>query len=119
MDLPYLEVDQRPCVLCAKCTQECPTGALERLPASLPELQARVKMGTPRLRRGRCLSWRGEGVCRLCFEVCPYAGSAIVLVGIQQAPLFDPAKCVGCGQCAEACPSLARAIHILPPGGPA
>jgi len=118
-ELPYLEVDQRPCVLCAKCTQVCPTGALEPLPASIPELQAKVRMGTPALDRTRCFPWRGDGVCRLCFDVCPYPGSAVVLVGVHQGPLFEPAKCVGCGLCAEACPSLARAIRILPPGGPA
>jgi len=116
-DLPYLDVAERACVLCVKCTEVCPTGALERLPANLAELQKKLRMGRPALDRERCLPWRGEGVCRLCYDVCPYPDSAVALVGPQKAPLFEAKSCVGCGLCAEACPSTARAITIAPTRG--
>jgi Pyruvate/2-oxoacid:ferredoxin oxidoreductase delta subunit len=68
------------------------------------------------LERRACIPWRGEGVCRLCYYVCPYPDSAVALVGPQQGPLFSPEHCVGCGLCEEACPEQARAIRIVPPG---
>lgn len=114
-DSPFLKLEERACVLCMSCTQACPTGALAPIPLELTVVQARVKMGRPVLERKRCLPWAGKGVCRLCFYACPYAGSAVVLVGPQQAPLFEPEKCTGCGLCEEACPRSAHAIRIVPP----
>jgi ferredoxin-type protein NapG len=113
-DLPYVEARLRGCIVCMKCTAACPTGALQKTEPDLPIVQHRVRMGTPVLARSRCIPWRGDGVCRLCFYVCPYPGTAVALVGPQQAPSFDPAACVGCGLCEEACPEGARAIHIEP-----
>ncbi|MBI3184343.1 MAG: 4Fe-4S dicluster domain-containing protein [Myxococcales bacterium] len=114
-DLPFLELDARGCILCMKCTEVCPTSALEPTPGDPAAVQAKVKMGKPVLDRKKCIPWAGQGVCRICFYACPYAGSAVVLVGPQQAPLFEPEKCVGCGLCEEACPKLAHAIRIVPP----
>ena len=113
-DTPFLEARERGCVLCMKCTQICPTGALQKLDAEPATVQRRVRMGVPVLERSRCIPWRGQGVCRLCFYVCPYPGTAVALVGPQHAPLFDAACCVGCGLCEEACPDYARAIRIEP-----
>lgn len=116
-DAPFVEPRLRACVLCMRCTQVCPTGALEPIPMDWARIQSEVRMGTPVLDRQFCISWRGDGVCRLCYYACPYADSAVVLVGPRQAPLFDPARCTGCGLCEEACPSHARAIRIEPIGG--
>jgi ferredoxin len=116
--LPYVEPRDAACVLCMQCTLVCPTGALLPLVAELPAMQKSVKMGWPKLTRPRCLPWTGAGVCRLCFEVCPYQGSAVELVGEQLGPLFHAEACVGCGLCEEACPDGAHAITIVPPGEP-
>lgn len=113
-DLPYVEARDRGCVLCMKCTEACPTDALRPIPLDQAVIQREVRMGKPVLEHSRCLPWRGLGVCRACFYVCPYQGSAIVLVGPQQAPLFEAASCTGCGLCEEACPNYARAIRIQP-----
>jgi ferredoxin-type protein NapG len=113
-DLPYIEAKERACVLCMKCTQACPTGALAPIVADLLTVHGAVRMGTPVLTRDRCISWRGVGICRLCYYVCPYPDQAVALVGRQQSPLFEPKQCVGCGLCEEACPSIAKAIRILP-----
>ena len=114
IDLPYIEAAERGCTLCMKCTEACPTGALTPTAPDSRIVHQSIKMGVPVLARDRCISWRGVGVCRLCYYVCPYPDTAVALVGPQQAPLFDPAQCVGCGLCEEACPSIARAIRILP-----
>jgi len=97
-----------------KCTQVCPTDALVPLEAKAEIIAREVRMGTPVLTRPKCLPWNGEGVCRLCYLVCPYPDQAVSLVGPQKAPLFHPEACVGCGLCEEACPEAARAIRIVP-----
>jgi ferredoxin len=113
---PSLALDQRGCTLCMKCTQACPTGALQPITADPQVVAAEVRMGTPVLNRKKCLPWTGEGACSLCFQVCPYPDRAVELVGRNAGPLFHPEACVGCGLCEEACPSLARAIRIVPEG---
>lgn len=111
---PFIDARERACILCMRCTEVCPTGALTPVPATTDAVARTVRMGTPVLERRDCLPWNGRGVCRLCFYVCPYAGTAVELVGPRQAPLFHAEACVGCGLCEEACPDEARAIRIHP-----
>lgn len=111
---PFIDTSERACILCMKCTQVCPTDALEPLEASADVVAEKVRMGAPVLTRSRCLPWNGEGICRLCFLVCPYPEEAVTLVGPKKAPLFHPEACVGCGLCEEACPETAQAIRIVP-----
>jgi ferredoxin-type protein NapG len=111
---PFIDPRERACILCMKCTEVCPTDALAAIPAESEAVARTVRMGVPVLERRDCLPWNGRGVCRLCYYVCPYAGTAVELVGPRQAPLFHPQACVGCGLCEEACPDEARAIRIHP-----
>lgn len=111
---PHLELADRACVLCMKCTQVCPTDALVELKADVDVVAKEVRMGVPKLTRSQCLPWTGKGVCRLCYQVCPYPDKAVEVVGPQKAPLFHAEACVGCGLCEEACPESARAIVIEP-----
>jgi ferredoxin len=113
-DTPCVEPRLSACTLCMRCTLACPTGALEPTPFDLAKLQSQVKMGVPVLDKKKCLPWTGDGVCRLCFYVCPYPESAIRLVGASQAPEFDAKSCVGCGRCEQACPERAQAVRVEP-----
>lgn len=111
---PHLDFADRACVLCMKCTQVCPTDALVELKADGEVVAKEVRIGVPKLTRSACLPWTGQGVCRLCYQVCPYPDKAVEVVGPQKAPLFHAEACVGCGLCEEACPENARAIIIEP-----
>jgi ferredoxin-type protein NapG len=111
---PELDFSTQACVLCMKCTQVCPTEALVKLETNPDVIASRVRMGVPKLKRAQCLPWTGQGVCRLCYQVCPYPDKAIEIVGPQKAPLFHANACVGCGLCEEACPDTAQAIVIEP-----
>jgi ferredoxin len=115
--LPFIEPATKACVLCMKCTQVCPTDALVPLKLDRDVIAREVKMGRPVLERSRCLSWNGDGVCRLCFHVCPSHEQAITLTGPRASPVFHADACVGCGLCEEACPTLAHAIRIEAPRG--
>lgn len=114
--LPVLEPQLRACTLCMKCTEVCPTGALTPLTPTLEVIRAEVRMGVAVIDRGRCLTYTRKAACRLCFEVCPLAGEAISLTGLSQGPAIHVDACVGCGRCAEACPSQAKAIIVVPRG---
>ena len=111
---PFLDMADRACVLCMKCTQVCPTDALVELKVDSEVIAREVRMGVPKLNRAACLPWTGRGICRLCYQVCPYPDRAVEVVGPQKAPLFHVEACVGCGLCEEACPETARAITIEP-----
>lgn len=111
---PRLETADRACILCMKCTEVCPTPALTPIAADREVVARTVRIGVPVLTRSQCLSWNGRGVCRLCYQVCPYPDLAVEVVGPQKAPLFHAEACVGCGLCEEACPESAQAIKIEP-----
>lgn len=113
---PHLDFAERACILCMKCTDACPTDALKEIAADSDVVAREVRIGVPKLKRPQCLPWTGQGICRLCYQVCPYPDRAVELVGPQKAPLFHADACVGCGLCEEACPDTARAIVIEPAG---
>jgi ferredoxin len=111
---PYIVPEERACTLCMRCGEACPTGALEPIPDDPAVVAARVRMGTAQIEPAYCWARGGRGICRACWYVCPYADQAIVLRGPMLAPTIDETRCVGCGQCAHACPREARAMTVRP-----
>jgi ferredoxin len=122
---------------CTLCSQVCPTGALERLtPAQRNGAEpypgrngpVRVKLGTAFYDRGRCLPWAMNRPCVVCEEVCPVSPKAITSTEVivtrpdgtkvfLKRPEVDPALCIGCGACENACPVKdLPAIRVTPSG---
>ena len=108
---PYIDVRQRSCTLCMRCTQICPTGALTAVDRDLKKIVARVDMGIAVVDPDRCLSYLGR-ICGYCHDACPLPGKAIKLRPPGK-PIVIADGCVGCGRCVELCPQRPTAIDVL------
>lgn len=107
---PYIDVRQRSCTLCMRCTQVCPTGALSPVAHDLDTIADVVKMGTAQVDPDRCLSYLGR-ICGYCHDACPLPQRAIRLTPPAK-PVVIAEGCVGCGRCVEFCPQTPTAIDV-------
>jgi ferredoxin-type protein NapF len=107
---PYLDVRERSCTLCMRCTQVCPTGALTPVEAELGIIKKQVRMGLAVVDPDRCISYLGR-VCGYCHDACPLPSEAIRLVPPAK-PVVLTEGCVGCGRCVELCPQSPTAIDV-------
>jgi MauM/NapG family ferredoxin protein len=125
---PVLEPRVMPCYLCSNlpCITACPEGALvwPRITVGERDLDgpAAVRLGTARVRKGRCLTWgkddRPAEACRICVDRCPYPDVAIRMGepdadGIAHPEVLAEA-CTGCGLCTFGCPTAEPAIEVEP-----
>ena len=104
---PLIDVEEIPCYLCMKCVEVCPTGTLQKVK------QSEVRMGLAVVNQRQCLSWKGEILCRSCYNACPFKEKAIYMKD-QIMPVVDEKYCTGCGLCTKACPTKPKAININP-----
>jgi ferredoxin-type protein NapG len=106
---PSIDPDVAACVVCEElaCMKTCPSGALEPLDAPRD-----IRMGLAEVDLPSCLRTHGEE-CTLCVDRCPMGAEAIGFGDSGQVEV-DPDGCVGCGVCQHVCPSLPKAIRVLP-----
>ena len=107
---PYLDLRQRSCTLCMRCTQICPTGALSPIEDETEAILENVAMGKAVVERDLCLSYLGR-VCGYCHDACPLPSRAIRLTPPALPVIMD--ECVGCGRCVEYCPQSPTAISVV------
>lgn len=86
---------------CTKCSDACPTGALEPLHF---EIKQSTRIGIARFNHDECTG------CKKCAEVCPRGA----IETFEGKPVLSPAKCIGCGKCLYHCPKKNKAIEIIP-----
>ena len=111
---PYIDVRQRSCTLCMRCTNICPTGALTPTDENLDNVADRINMGTAVVDPDLCISYLGR-VCGYCHDACPLPQRAIKLIP-PATPVVLTDGCVGCGRCVEFCPQNPTAIRIIAGG---
>ena len=109
---PVISPRKRGCTLCMRCTEVCPTGALQLISRDKEVVSEKVKMGVAVVEEGLCFSYYGR-TCGVCYRACPYPGKALS-VGMLEQPVVNPDHCVGCGLCEQACIHMPQAIRITP-----
>jgi len=113
VNTPYINPEDKSCILCMKCGTACPTNAIREIPHKKRAILEQVDMGTARIDRAACYPWVDKGICGACASVCPLGADAI---GFAFANFYRPVikdGCVGCGQCVDVCPHPSLPIRIV------
>jgi ferredoxin len=96
---------------CVKCTEVCPTGAIEKL---LLEDKKLIQLGKSKFVKENCIVETEKKECGACSEHCPT--KAVKMVPYEnnlKIPEIKNEYCVGCGACEYACPTKPyKAIYI-------
>jgi MauM/NapG family ferredoxin protein len=105
------------CMLCMdddgeylKCTEACPSGALNLIEKTQEAIREQVHIGVAELDLGLCYSYNNWS-CGACFRACPLAGEAMT-IGNWERPTIHAEHCVGCGCCERACIRYPHAIRV-------
>lgn len=97
---------------CNACLSVCPTGAISYFPL---ELKQKIKIGSSKLDKEKCIPYAQEKDCAACHEQCPTGAITMEKYKSVYGPVINQDYCIGCGSCQYACPVLpARAILVTP-----
>ncbi len=114
---PNMKPRSSACMLCMseegdylKCTEACPSGALQLVKKETEEIKEKVHIGIADIDFDLCYSYNNWS-CGACFRACPLAGEALTL-GNWERPIVNPEACVGCGCCERSCIRYPHAIRV-------
>ncbi len=114
---PTIHARRQACMLCngvagdyLRCTEACPSGALQRVRKDPEEIQSKVAMGVAEIDLALCYSYN-NWTCGACYRACPFPGKAMTL-GLWERPEVHSASCIGCGLCERACIRYPQAIRV-------
>ena len=114
---PTMRPRKAACMLCSsddgdylKCTEACPSGALQLIEKTLADIREKVAIGVAEIDFDLCYSYNNWS-CGACFRACPLAGEAMT-VGSWERPTVHAEACVGCGCCERSCIRYPHAIRV-------
>jgi len=114
---PTMHMRKAACMLCMdtpgeflRCTEVCPSGALQLIRKEKEEIQEKVHIGVAIIDFDLCYSYNNWS-CGACFRACPLAGEAMT-IGLWERPSVNPQACVGCGCCERTCIRYPHAVRV-------
>jgi ferredoxin-type protein NapG len=112
---PYIQPREQACMLCSRvdteflrCTEACPSGALQLVKKTLEDVSTRVRMGVAKVDLNLCYSYN-DFTCGTCLKSCPVGA---LKTGPWARPVVDETACVGCGLCERVCIRYPHAIRV-------
>lgn len=114
---PTMHPRKQACMLCSRiegdflrCTEVCPSGALQPVKKELEAVRAHVQIGVAEIDLNLCYSYNNY-TCGTCYHACPVGA---IKVGLWERPEVIADACVGCGLCERACIRYPQAIRVKP-----
>ncbi len=92
---------------CTRCSEVCPTGAIERVTAAE---KSSIQIGHAVWVRANCIPLTDGMACGNCARHCPTGAIRMVKAdpedsGSALIPAIDTERCIGCGACENLCPA--------------
>jgi MauM/NapG family ferredoxin protein len=114
---PAIKARRQACMLCnrvegdyLRCTEACPSGALELIRKNTDEIRGKVAMGVAEIDSSLCYSYNNWS-CGACYRACPLPGDAMT-IGLWERPKINADACIGCGLCERSCIRYPQAIRV-------